>query len=175
MKKAMVAAAKYGYIMPPHHYLELAAGVVAGAIPIPRVVDIVTKYFANWGDEQVTYRFDGYKNGEVVKSVTKTAVLSKHLTATADSTTLVEDKTYDVTRIELLCLDQNDNVLPFANNAVKVSIDGPAKIIGPDHFALIGGDRAFWIRTIGKSGDIIVTIEAEGLNTQVLHLTAEKK
>lgn len=175
MKKAMVAAAKYGYIMPPHHYLELAAGVVAGAIPIPRVVDIVTKYFANWGDEQVTYRFDGYKDGEVVKSVTKTAVLSKHLTATADSTTLVEDKTYDVTRIELLCLDQNDNVLPFANNAVKVSIDGPAKIIGPDHFALIGGDRAFWIRTIGKSGDITVTIEAEGLNTQVLHLTAEKK
>lgn len=175
MKKAMVAAAKYGYFMPPHHYLELATGVVAGAIPIPRVVDLVTKYFANWGDEQVEYRFDGYKDGRVIKSVTKTAVLSKSLTASADSLTLIEDKTYDVTRIELRCVDQNGNQLPFANNAVKVTIDGPAKIIGPDQFALIGGDRAFWIRTIGKSGEITVTIDAEGLNSQVIKLTAEKK
>lgn len=175
MKKAMVAAAKYGYIMPPHHYLELATGVVAGAIPIPRVVELVTKYFANWGDEQVEYRFDGYKDGRVVKSVTKTAVMSKSLVASADSLTLAEDKTYDVTRIELRCVDQNGNQLPFANNAVKVSVDGPAKIIGPDQFALIGGDRAFWIRTIGKSGDITVTIEAEGLNSQIIQLSAEKK
>ncbi len=175
MKKAMVAAAKYGYFMPPHHYLELATGVVAGAIPIPRVVDLVTKYFANWGDEQVEYRFDGYKDGRIVKSVTKTAVLSKSLIASADSHTLVEDKTYDVTRIELRCVDQNGNQLPFANNAVKVTIDGPAKIIGPDQFALIGGDRAFWIRTIGKSGNITVTIDAEGLNSQIINLSAEKK
>ncbi|MBR6780428.1 MAG: glycoside hydrolase family 2 protein, partial [Clostridia bacterium] len=175
MKKAMVAAAKYGYIMPPHHYLELAAGVVTGAMPIPKVVDLVTKYFANWGDEQVEYRFDGYKDGRVVKSVTKTAVLTKHLTAFADSYELVEDKTYDVTRIELRCEDQNNNLLPFANNAIKVTVDGPAKIIGPDQFALIGGDRAFWIRTVGKSGDITVTIEAEGLNTQIIKLQAVKK
>jgi len=175
MKKAMVAAAKYGYIMPPHHYLELAAGVVAGALPIPRVVDLVTKYFANWGDEQVEYRFDGYKDGRVVKSVTKTAVMSKSLIASADKLELIEDKTYDVTRIELRCVDQNGNQLPFANNAIKVTVDGPAKIIGPDQLALIGGDRAFWIRTIGKSGDITVTIEAEGLNSQVIKLTAEKK
>ena len=97
MKKAMMAAAKYGYIMPPHHYLELVAGVVLGTIPIQKVVTLVTKYFANWGDEQVEYRFDGYKDGKVVKSVTKTAVLSTHLFAQADSTELVEDKTYDVT------------------------------------------------------------------------------
>ncbi len=174
LKNALVAAAKHGYIMPPHHYFELAAGVVIDRIPIPRVVNIVTKYFANWGDEQIAYRFDGYKNGEVVKSVTKTAVMSKHLTAVADCTKLVEDKTYDVTRIELRCVDQNNNLLSFANNAVKVSIDGPAKIIGPDTFALIGGDRAFWIRTIGKSGDITVTIEGEEIGTQILHLTAEK-
>ena len=175
MKKAMVAAAKYGYIMPPHHYLELATGVVAGAIPIPRVVDLVTKYFANWGDEQVEYRFDGYKDGRVVKSVTKTAVTSKTLIASADTSELVEDKTYDVTRIELRCVDQNGNQLPFANNSINVSIDGPAAIIGPDHFALIGGDRAFWIRTIGKSGEITVRIDGEGLNSQTLKLSAVKK
>ena len=175
LKNALVAAGKYGYIMPPHHYLELAAGVVIDRIPIPDVVNLVTKYFANWGDEQVEYRFDGYKDGELVKSVTKTAVLSKHLTAQADSLHLVEDKTYDVTRIELRCVDQNGNQLPFANDSVSVHIDGPAKIIGPDNFALIGGDRAFWIRTIGKSGNITVTIDGKDLGTQTLHLTVEKK
>ena len=175
LKNALVAAAKYGYIMPPQHYLEIAYAFLKGKMTITQIVNLITKYFANWGDEQVTYRFDGYKDGQMVKSVTRTAVMAKSLVAKADSAELVEDETYDVTRIELLAVDQNGNRLAFANDTVKVTVDGPAKVIGPDNFALIGGGRAFWIKTIGKSGKITVTVESEDLGKQVLEFTAVKK
>lgn len=175
LKNALVAAAEYGYIMPPRHYLEVAYSFLKGKMTISQMVDLVTKYFANWGDEQVEYRFDGYKNGILVKSVTRTAANGQSLAVKADCDTLTEDKTYDVTRIELMCVDQNGNRLPFANNSIKVEIDGPAKVIGPDEFALIGGARAFWIRTTGKSGEVKVKLTGENLGEKTLTFKAIKK
>lgn len=175
LKNALVAASVHGYIMPPQHYLEIAYSFLKGRMKISEMVDLVTKYFANWGDEQVEYRFDGYKNGILVKSVTRTAANSQSLVVKADSNTLIEDKTYDVTRVELMCVDQNSNRLPFANNSIKVTVDGPAKVIGPDEFALIGGARAFWIKTTGKSGKVTVTVKGENLGEHKLSFSVTKK
>ena len=96
------------------------------------------------------------------------------MTVKADSEQLVEDDTYDVTRIELLALDGNGNRLPFANNAVTVTAEGPVSVIGPDTFALVGGDRAFWVRTTGKSGKARVTVEAENLGAHTVELNVTK-
>lgn len=175
LKKALLAATEYGYFMPPQHYAEIAYAYIHGRMKFSQIYDIVTKYFANWGNEQVTYRYDGYKDGKLVKSVTRTAVNSLSLSVKPDSDTLVEKATYDVTRVELRALDQNGNQVPYANNAVTVTVDGPAKIIGPDKFALIGGDRAFWIRTAGKSGEIKVTVSAQDIGEQTLILNAVKE
>ena len=175
LKKALLAATEYGYFMPPQHYAEIAYAYIHGRMKFSQIYNIVTKYFANWGNEQVTYRYDGYKDGKLVKSVTRTAVNSLSLSVKSDSDTLVEKATYDVTRVELRALDQNGNQVPYANNAVSVTVDGPAKIIGPDKFALIGGDRAFWIRTAGKSGEIKVTVSAQDMGEQTLILNAVKE
>lgn len=175
LKNALVAAAEYGYIMPPQHYLEVAYSFLKGKMKISQMVDLITKYFANWGDEQVEYRFDGYKDGVLVKSVTRTAVAGQQLEVKADCDTLIEDKTYDVTRIQLMCQDLNGNRLPFANNSIKVKVDGPVEVIGPDEFALIGGARAFWLKTTGKSGDVTVTITGENLGEHTLNFKVIKK
>ena len=175
LKKALVAATTYGYIMPPQHYAEIVYAYLHGRMKFSQIYNIVTKYFANWGNEQVTYRYDGYKDGKLVKSITRTAVNSLSLSVKADSMTLTEDTTYDVTRVELRAVDQNGNQVPFANNAVSVKVGGAAKLIGPDMFALIGGDRAFWIRTIGKSGTATVTVSAQGIGEQVLTFDVVKK
>ena len=86
---------------------------------------------------------------------------------------LEEGATYDVTRVELVALDQNGNRVPFANHVINVKVDGPAKVIGPDSFALIGGARAFWVRTVGKKGEITLTITGENLPEQTVTLTAK--
>ena len=159
--------------MPPQHYAEVVYAFLHGKMKFQQIYDIVTKYFANWGVEQVTYRYDGYKDGKLVKSITRTAVSEMHLSVRADSSVLHPDETYDVTRVELLALDDNDNRLAFANNAVRVTVEGPAKLIGPDCFALIGGDRAFWVRTTGGKGTVKITVTAENLGEQTIELQVE--
>lgn len=173
LKDALVKASTNGYILPPKYYAEVVYAFLHGRMKFQQIYDIVTKYFANWGDEQITYRFDGYKDGNLVKSVTRTASNELSLEVTPDAEVLKEGATYDVTRIELIARDQNGNKVPFANNAVTVSVDGPARVIGPEQFALIGGVRAFWIRTVGKKGDITVTVSGENLGTSTLTLKAE--
>ena len=175
LKKALVAAGKYGFMMPPQHYAELAYAFLHGRMKFQQIYGIVTKYFANWGAEQITYRYDGYKDGVLVKSIVRTAVTQTVLHVAADCTELVEDDTYDVTRVELTALDGNGNRLPFANHAIKVTVDGPAAVIGPQTFALIGGDRAFWVRTVGRSGKATVTVEAENLGVYKVELNIVKK
>jgi len=175
LKDALVAAGVKGYILPPHHYAEVVYAFFHGKMSFTQIYNIITKYFANWGNEQIAYRFDGYKDGKLVKSITRTAVSSTQLEVKADASVLTEDSTYDVTRIQLRLLDQNGNQLPFANNAVTVETNGVVDVIGPKQFSLIGGDRAFWVRTNGSVGEAEITITGENVGKQTITLTVESK
>ena len=169
----LIAAQTKQWKMPPTKFLKAGAAMVVGKIPFGRMFDIVTKYIGGWGNEQITYAFEGYKGGECVATVVRTAVTELHLDVKADSLTLKEGDTYDATRIQLVALDQNNNRVPFADSAVKVTVKGAAELIGPSEFPLVGGDRAFWIRTNGQKGDITVTIDAKGIGKTKLQLKAE--
>jgi beta-galactosidase len=147
--------------------------MVVGKIPFNRMFDIVTKYIGGWGNEQITYAFEGYKNGECVATVVRTAVTELQLDVKVDSYVLKEEDTYDATRIQIVAKDQNGNRVPFADSSVKVAVKGAAEIIGPSEFPLIGGDRAFWIRTNGKKGDITVTVDAKSIGKVKLDLKSE--
>ena len=174
LKDALIAAGQYGFIMPPQNYFKAVASLIVGKLSFNDAYDIVTKYFANWGNEQIEYKFEGYRDGRLVKTIIRTAVSSVHYSAKADKDTLVEKDTYDVTRIELLALDQNDNRLPYCNDTATVKVTGAAELIGPANFALIGGDRAFWIRTKGKAGKARVSISFNGREPIVLTFNVEK-
>ncbi len=169
----LICAQSKQWKMPPSKFLKAGAAMAIGKIPFNRMFDIVTKYIGGWGNEQITYAFEGYKDGECVATVVRTAVTDLHLDVKADSYVLKEGDTYDATRIQLIALDQNNNRAPFADSAVKVTVKGPAKVIGPQEFPLVGGDRAFWIRTTGEKGDITVTIDAKGIGKTKLQLKAE--
>ncbi|HOD03074.1 MAG TPA: hypothetical protein PKN28_07080, partial [Clostridiales bacterium] len=170
---ALVSAFKYGFAMPPVNYLKVAAAYINGHMKFSQMYDIVTKYIANWGGTQVTYTFEGYKNSKMVKTVTKSAVTQTCLEVKADSLILKQEDTYDVTRIELVERDQNGNRIPFADTVVKIGVRGPASVIGPSSFSLIGGARAFWIRTNGGTGKITVTIESGKHGKQRIELSAQ--
>ncbi len=169
----LVAAQTKQWKLPPSKFIKAGAAMVVGKIPFNRMFDIVTKYIGGWGNEQITYKFEGYKNDECVATVLRTAVTDLSLDVKADSLVLKEGDTYDATRIQMVALDQNGNRVPFADSSVKVTVKGPAKVIGPTEFPLIGGDRAFWIRTTGEKGDITVTIDAKGIGKKKLELKAE--
>ncbi|MBE6745931.1 MAG: glycoside hydrolase family 2 protein [Ruminococcaceae bacterium] len=174
LKPTLVAAAKDGWSVSPKYFVTLAAGFLTSGKTINDMVDLFTKYIGNWGDSQISYRFEGYINDECVKTVTKTAITSLSLQVSADSTELVENETYDVTRIVLKAVDQNGNRMPFANNGITVRTTGPIEVIGPGTFSLLGGDRAFWIKTTGKSGKGIVKISAESMGEYFIDVKVKK-
>lgn len=175
LKPALVAGSKYAFAMPKKYFLMAGLGIVTSGMKIGDMVSLVEKYIGGWGDEQVSYRFEGFKNGELVKTVVKTAVTETHLNVRVDQPELVEADTYDVTRVALTAVDQNGNHLPFASNAVTVSVDGPVEVIGPKTFALIGGGRAFWLRTKGESGEATVTINVENMGTYTCKVNVTKQ
>lgn len=175
LKNALIAANQYGYFMPPQHYLEVAAAFLHGKMSFKQIYNLVMKYYANWGDAQTSYKYEGYKDGKLVKTISCGAVESTALRVSADSASLVEDATYDVTRIELIAVDQSDNRLPYSNLCVNVKTNDVVSVIGPTSFSLIGGARAFWVKTKGISGTAEITIETEGQEPRTITLDVVKK
>jgi beta-galactosidase len=86
---------------------------------------------------------------------------------------LIEEDTYDVTRIVISVNDQYGNALPYQMPAVTLETAGPVEIIGPKTFALIGGSRAFWIKSTGEAGDAQISVHVEGFEKENIHIKME--
>jgi beta-galactosidase len=122
--------------------------------------------FHKWGD----LRLEGYIQGKKVierrfsgKGVdTKFAVLP-------DDTKLVADGA-DSTRVVLRVTDEFNNICPFANDAIKFDLDGPAAIIGDNPFSLIGGTGAIWIRAQEHPGQVRLKATHPSLGPQEIEI-----
>jgi beta-galactosidase len=76
----------------------------------------------------------------------------------------------DTTRLVFEAIDAAGNILPYTDAVVNVQISGPAKIIGPKSFALIGGCRAAWIKTTGQPGEVVVTAKCGELAEKIIKI-----
>jgi beta-galactosidase len=118
--------------------------------------------FHKWGD----LRLDGYIQGKQVisKRLSGRGVDAKFMLL-PDDTELIADGA-DSTRIVLRVTDEFGAVRPFANDAIKFELDGPAEIIGDNPFSLIGGTGAVWIRAQEKPGKVRLKAVHPQLGTQ---------
>ena len=138
------------------------------------MTELYGKYVTSWGGKQCSYKFEGYKNGEKVCEVEKGAFNSTYLDAVADSDTLVEGDTYDVTRIVVKALSNYKNVLPYDYSVIKIQTNDVVEVLGPKEVALMGGQIAFWVRTKGKEGKAKVKITNDKLGTKEIYLDVKK-
>ncbi len=104
--------------------------------------------FKEWGD----LRIDGYIGGKQVisRSFSGRGADQKFVLA-PDDTTLVGNGA-DTTRVVLRVTDEFGAIRPFAADAIRLEINGPAEIIGDNPFSIVGGQGAIWIRTLEMSG-----------------------
>jgi beta-galactosidase len=118
--------------------------------------------FHKWGD----LRLDGYIQGKQVisKRLSGRGVDAKFMLL-PDDTELIADGA-DSTRIVLRVTDEFGAVRPFANDAIKFELDGPAELIGDNPFSLIGGTGAVWIRAQEKPGKVRLKAVHPQLGTQ---------
>jgi beta-galactosidase len=115
----------------------------------PFVVEL-GELFHKWGD----MRIEGYIQGKQVisKKLSGNGVDTKFMLL-PDDTELVADGA-DSTRVVLRVTDEFGNICPFANDAIKFELEGPAEIVGDNPFSLIGGTGAIWIRTQEQPGTV---------------------
>jgi beta-galactosidase len=119
-----------------------------------------------WGD----LRIDGYIQGKQVISKTMSGKgIDQKFALVPDDTRLCADGA-DCTRVVLRVTDEFGAIRPFANDAIKFDLDGPAELVGDNPFALIGGTGAIWIRAKEEPGTVTLTATHPQLGVQKLQI-----
>ncbi len=134
---------------------------------------IIQEMVGLWGMKWHDMTFVGMLNHEPVirKAFAKNPIYTQ-LYAVSDDR-LLSAGDMDATRIVLKALDQKGNTLPFIDEHINLTLSGPARIVGPDSFALIGGCRAVWIQTTGEPGQITLTAHSNRVEAAVVQLVVE--
>jgi beta-galactosidase len=106
-----------------------------------------------WGD----LRLEGYIEGKLVitKNYSGRGIDVKFALAPDDAALIADGA--DATRVVLRVTDEFGAIRPFANDAIKLELEGPAEIIGDNPFALVGGTGAIWIRAKEEPGTVRLT------------------
>jgi beta-galactosidase len=131
----------------------------------PFVVEL-GELFHRWGD----LRLEGYIHGKLVitKNYSGKGVDVKFVLL-PDDTSLIADGA-DATRVVLRVTDEFDAIRPFANDAIKLELEGPADIIGDNLFVLVGGSGAVWIRAKDEPGNVRLTATHPWLGKQQVEI-----
>ena len=129
----------------------------------PFVADL-SKGVENWGD----LRIEGYIQGKQVISKTMSGRGTDQKFALLPDDTELKADGADTTRVVLRVADEFGAIRPFANDAIKLEIEGPAEIIGDNPFALIGGTGAVWIRAQEQPGTVKLTATHPQLGRQTV-------
>lgn len=132
----------------------------------PFLVDIGPGLRHGWGN----LRIEGYIGGKKVveKKMSGRGVDSK-FTVTADDSTLAGDGA-DTTRVVMRVTDEFDAIRPFANDSIKLDLEGAAEIIGDNPFSLVGGGGAVWIRAKQRAGTVRLTATHPTLGVRRLEI-----
>jgi beta-galactosidase len=144
--------------------------IVGHGMSVARITDLYTKYIGDWGGESRNYRFDAIKDGEVVRSVTKSPMNRMRLEVKPSANVLREGVSYDVALVSVKALDENGNVLPYANEPISIKVEGPALIIGPEMTALRGGMGGFYLKSVGKKGRARVTVSSPSVEDVIFEI-----
>ena len=130
----------------------------------PFTFDFGDELYDLWGD----LRVEGYMQGKL--AITKRysgAGVDRKFALAADDTRLIADGA-DTTRVVLRVTDEHGNVRPFANDAIRLELEGPAEIIGDNPCVLMGGRCAVWIRAGEQTGVVRLKATHPRLGSQLL-------
>ena len=172
VKKVLLAAQKYGIAkLPLSAKLTAAKCMLFYGMKMSDAVDLFGKYVSDWGGTATVYRFEAIKNGLIVKTVEKSPMKAKQLKVQCSHTELAEKNTYDVAAVRFRMESEKNNLLPFNQDIITLSAEGPIEIIGPKTISLRGGMGGTYIKTTGKAGEAKLVVQAEGLEPIEIEFT----
>ena len=174
LRKSLLAAARYGMeALPFREKLRMAKCMLRWGMKPEEGYDLYGKYIGNWGGEAIRWRFDAVKNGETVKSATRSMGSRLRLEAAASSPVLRDGDTYDMALIRIRLTDEFGTPAIYAQLPVTLTLTGPAELVGPSVITAEGGSTGTFIRTAGGSGTAKLSITAPGAESASLTFSVE--
>lgn len=125
------------------------------------LVEIWGDNVSSWGSDGGVFTLKAYnREGQLMK--TRQIGPSSHYQyqVDIDKSTLINGASYDTVKVNILALDSNDMRSPYDFSPVKISVDGPIRILGPDVQSLHGGALSIYIasKNIQGSAHLMLTI-----------------
>jgi beta-galactosidase len=139
------------------------------------VEELVKRYGLAWGTKDDSFELVGILDGkEAARRRYGSESDARELRLGADVSELRFEPggEWNAARVLVQVLDGYGRPCRFAFLPVRASVEGPGRILGPQEFSLIGGERAFWVATTGRSGSINVTAEVPGFPARTITLRA---
>jgi len=156
IKKVIQSYSKHGNMLPFIDKMRMINLMAFHKLTIDKAEEIYGKYIGNWGSSDVIYRFEGYVDDELVKTVTISQPKQTFFKVIPDDLTLYHGDTYDVTRVIVQFEDEYKNILENANDAFTIETDNYLEVIGPKCVSLSGGRAGVYLKTTGKKGKATV-------------------
>ena len=151
--KALMDVSLYGYNKLPFRTLiSVAFLMMKYHWKFENLYALWSKYISGWGQKHKVFKVVGFKNDTNVISRTISMGEKYTLRLTPTKTKLVEETTYDATRIKIELVDENDNRAIYTNKAIAVECSDNLQIVGPRTISLLGGATSVYIRSNGKEG-----------------------
>lgn len=128
----------------------------------PFTIPLTKEMLRNWGD----LRIDGFLQGkQVISKMLSGKGADQKFLVLPDDVELLADGA-DTTRVVLRVTDEFGAVRAIANDPIALELDGPARLIGDNPFALVAGTGAVWIRALEKSGTVTLRAKHPRLGVQ---------
>ena len=175
VKKIIRKAAIYGMNLPLTSKISMGLILLKYKMKMSDAVDLFGKYYAGWGQDQLTYTFKGYVGQEETVSVTRGPSTSKRLEVIPSRRVLVVEETYDVAMVSLLAKNNHEDLLVYSDEVIRLEATGNIEILGPSLFPLRGGQGAFYVRSGRKEGEGSVKIIAETMGEKEVRFTVEDR
>lgn len=136
-------------------------------------IQLFERFVLLWDDEEPLWEFRGMRSGKIVLRQFLEPPKDAHLVVESDQSVLHEGDTYDVVRLVVSLRSGSDMVLWMSQAPLHVDISGPARLIGPADIALDGGQMGIYVRSVGSSGSVTVTISSTYYGEAVAHLSVD--
>ncbi len=134
---------------------------------------IIEKMPGEWGMEWKDGEFAGYIGAkEVIRKKFCANPIPTRLIAIADDNVIFADG-IDATRVVYKLVDQENNLLPYSNETIKISVEGPGELIGPNEMPLIGGCIAVWVKSKNQKGELSITAHCSRFESNKIIIRVE--
>ena len=172
VKKCLFAAQKYGMDKLPLGVKGTLVDLkVRHHFTMEQGIDLFNRYMGGWGQESGLWRFTAIREGEAAEYVEKGAYTRPRLVAWAERTLLTEGDAYDMTLVHLECRDERGNRIPTAFDPILLTTEGAIQVVGPRAVALEGGAFGTFVRTVGQTGQGVLTLSSPTLGSCQLAFT----